>query len=81
MGDEDIMYEPLLDDIDVEMLMNEDDFEIDTGSQDGLQGVKQEDPVLKDEGMVEARERPGTSGEEQVDIRSCDERTVVHLLQ
>ena len=32
--------------------MNEDNFEIDTGSRDGLQGVKQEDSVLKDEGEV-----------------------------
>ena len=51
MGDEDIMYKPLLDDIHVEaetFIMNEDDFEIDMGSWDGLQGVKQENPVLKD---------------------------------
>ena len=27
VGEENIMYEPLLDDIDVETLMNEDDFE------------------------------------------------------
>ena len=62
VGDEDIMYEPLLDDKDVKMLINEGDFEIDTGSRDGLQDVKQEDCVLKDEGNLAARERPGTSG-------------------
>ena len=38
---------------------NEDDFEIDTGSQDGLQGIKQEDPILKDAGTLVAGERPG----------------------
>ena len=32
VGDENIMYKSLLDDINVEALMNEDDFEIDTGS-------------------------------------------------
>ena len=42
MGDEDIMYKPLLDDINADTLMNEDDFEIDMGSRNGLQGVKQE---------------------------------------
>ena len=36
VGDEDIKYEPLLDDFNEETLMNEDDFEIDTGSRDGL---------------------------------------------
>ena len=40
VGDEDILYKPLLNDIDVETLMNEDYFEIDTGSQDGLQGIE-----------------------------------------
>ena len=30
--DEDVMHEPLLDDIGVETLMNEDDFEFETGS-------------------------------------------------
>ena len=79
VGDEDIMYQSLLDDIDAEMLMNEGYFEIDTESQDGLQGVKQEDPVLKDEGTVEAWERPGTSGEGQADRRSRDDQTVVQL--
>ena len=47
VGEEDIMYEPLSDDIDAETLMNEDDFEIDTGSRDGLQVIKQEDSVLR----------------------------------
>ena len=37
VGDEDIMYEPLLDDIDVETLMNEDNLKIDTESRDRLQ--------------------------------------------
>ena len=34
MEDEDEMYEPLLNDIDVETLMEEDDLEIETGSQE-----------------------------------------------
>ena len=38
--------------------VNKDDFEIDTGLRDELQGVKQEDPVLKDEGKLAAQERP-----------------------
>ena len=41
LGGEDIMYEPLLDNTDVETIMNEDDFEIDMGSRNGLQGVEQ----------------------------------------
>ena len=41
MGDEDIPYKLLLDNIDVEMLMNEDDFEIGTRSRDGLKGTEQ----------------------------------------
>ena len=77
MGDEDIMYKSLLDYIEAETLMNEDDFEIDTGSRDGLQGVKQEDPVLKVEGKLAAWEKPGTSGEDQVDGRLHYEQTVV----
>ena len=63
MGDEDIMYEPLLDDM---RKLNEDDFEIDTGLRDWLQGVKHEDSILKDEGKLAAWKRPGTSGEKQV---------------
>ena len=74
MGDEEIMYEPLLyrcGDV------KDDDFEIDTGSHDKLQGIKQEDPVRKNEGKLAAQERPGTSGEEQVDGRSPHKQTVV----
>ena len=36
---------------------------------DRLQDVKQEDLVLRDKGKLAARERPGTSGKEQVDGR------------
>ena len=57
--------------------INEDDFEIDTVLCDELQGVKQEDPVLKDGGKLVAKERPGTSGEEQVDRHSLHKQTVV----
>ena len=32
IGDEHVMYEPLLDDIDMETLMQEADFEVETGS-------------------------------------------------
>ena len=53
--------------------MNEDNFEVDTGSQDGMQGVKQEDPILKDKGKLAARERSWVSGEKQVDRRSRHE--------
>ena len=77
VGHEDIMYELLLDDLDAETLMNEDHFEIDTGSQVRLHSVKQEGPVLKDEGKLEVDGKPGTSGEEQVDRCSHHERTVV----
>ena len=38
--------------------MNEDDFEIDTGSRDRLHGVKQEDPILK----LKRREEVGGPG-------------------
>ena len=46
VGDKDtcIMYEPLLDYIDVKTLMDENDFQIDTGSLDGVQGKEQEIP-------------------------------------
>ena len=37
-----MMYKPLLDDRDAETLINNTHFEIDTGSQDGLHGVKQD---------------------------------------
>ena len=39
IGDEDVMYEPLIDDIGVKMLMEEADFEVETDSRDKLQGV------------------------------------------
>ena len=57
--------------------MDKDDFEIDMGSCDGLQGIEQEDPTLRNERKLEAWERPETSGKEQVDRHSCHERTVV----
>ena len=75
--DEDKMYKPLLTDIYVEMLTDEDDFEIDTGWCDKLQGVEQEDPILRNKRKLEARERPGTSREEQVDECSCHRLTIV----
>ena len=53
-GEEDIMFKPLLDDINVEMLMDEDDFEIDRGSRDGLQGIEQGGHALINEGKLEA---------------------------
>ena len=56
-----------------------DNFEIDMESQDGLQGVKQEDSVLKDEGKLAAQERPGTSGEQQVHGRSRYKRIVTNV--
>ena len=62
MGDEDIMYKPLLDNVDVETLINESDFKIDTGSLDRLQGIEQENPVVKDEGKLAAQGRPGPQG-------------------
>ena len=49
----------VLDDIDVETSMNEDGFQIDMESQDGLQGLKQENLALKDEGKLVALERQG----------------------
>ena len=67
--DEDEMYEPLLDDTAVETLM-EDNTEIETGSRDELRGVQLEHPALRDQGKLAAQERPGTSGEAQVDERS-----------
>ena len=68
VGDEDIMYKLLLDNMAMETLMDEDNFEIDMGSRDRLQGVlQQEDPALRNERKLEAWERPGTSGKEQVD--------------
>ena len=55
MEDEGIMYGPLLDDIDARDV-NEDDFEIDMGWHNELPGVKQKDPVLKDEQNLVAQE-------------------------
>ena len=51
--DKDFMYEPLLDNEDMDILMEENDHEIEikTGSQDELQGVEQEDPALKKTGQ------------------------------
>ena len=34
------------------MLINQDDFKIDMGSRDGLQGAEHEDLVLRDEGNL-----------------------------
>ena len=48
MEDEDEMYEPLLNDIDMETLIEEDDLEIETGSRDEPRGVQQEHPALRD---------------------------------
>ena len=62
VGDKDIMHEPLVDDIGAKTLTNKGDFEIDTGSRDVLQGVKQEDPVLKDKEKVEAWKGHGPQG-------------------
>ena len=47
------------------------------GSRDELQGVKQVDLVLKNEGKFAAQEQPGISGEEQVDRRSLHKQTIV----
>ena len=76
MEDEDKVYEPLLGDIGVETLM-EDDLEIETGSRDELRGVQQEHPALRDLGKLTARERPGTSGEVQMAGRLRHKRTIV----
>ena len=46
--DEDVVYKPLLDNIDGEKLINEDNFETYMGSRDGVQGVNQEDCMLAD---------------------------------
>lgn len=61
--DDNIIYKLLLD---VETLMDEDNFEIETESQGRLRGVEQKDPSLGDEGKLVARERLGTSGKEKV---------------
>ena len=74
--DQDFMYEPLLYDVDMEMLVEENDHEIEnkTGSQDELQGVEQEDPALKDRGKSAAWETPGgsTSGQTLTPRANCN---------
>ena len=60
--------------------MNEDYFEIDTGSCVGLQGAKQ-NPFLKDEGKLAAQEKPETSGEDQVNVHSRHEQTVAYYIR
>ena len=57
--------------------MDEDYFEIDTGSHDGLQGIKQEDPAQETKGSWKPWKRSGTSGREQVDRCLHHERTIV----
>ena len=47
VGDEAIMYEPLLDDTDVETLMDEDDFEIDTRSRGVRRNIKGRFPKVE----------------------------------
>ena len=54
----------------------------DRESWDGLQDVKQEDHILKDEGKLAAREKTGTSGEEQqVGGHSRQEQTIVTIMK
>ena len=60
--DEGVMYELLLDNIHVEMLMDEDDSEIVTWSWDRLQSVEQEDPSLRDEGSWRPGKDQGPQG-------------------
>ena len=76
---EDEIYHPLLEDIDVETLMEDDrlEIDIDTRSQNELLGVEQEDPALRHQGNLVARERLGTSGVVQEDGCSCHNCTVV----
>ena len=57
--------------------MDENGFEIGMGSHEGLQGGEQEDPALRDERKLEARERPGMSWEKEVDRRLRHDRTIV----
>ena len=73
------MYEQLLDNINEATLIDEDNFETNTESQDRLQGIEQEDPTLRNKRKLEAQVHvgTGTSGEEQVDGLSRHERTVV----
>ena len=56
--DEDEMYEPLLGDVDVETLMEEDDLKIETGSRNELPVVQQEHPALTDQGKLAAQVKP-----------------------
>ena len=79
MGDEDMMhkYELLLDNTDEAKLLDENNFEINTESQDRLQGTEQEDPTLRNKRKLEAQVGTRTSGEEQVDGLSPYQRTVV----
>ena len=58
--DEDEMYEPLLDNIDVDTLMEEDDLEIEKGSRDELRGMQQEHFARRDQGPLEKRRRTNT---------------------
>ena len=75
--EDDDIYEPLLDDLDVETLMEEDDLKIETKSRDQLRGVEQEDPVQRCQEMLATRERPGTLGIERKNGRSRQKRTMV----
>ena len=43
--DEKFIYKPLLDDRNAGTLMNEENFEIDTGPWDRLHGIRHEDPI------------------------------------
>ena len=62
--DKEFMYEPLLDNVDMETLMDEDNHEINakTGSRDEPQGVEEE-ALPKRQGKLAAREKPGTPRE------------------
>ena len=62
MGDDNMCIHWTIYNVFMETLMDEDDF--DTGKLDGLQNVEQEDPALRNEWKLAARERPRTSGEE-----------------
>ena len=61
VGDEDVMYKPLLNDIDVETLKMI--LKLTRGHETGcIQGMEQEDSALRDEQKWVPQERPGTSG-------------------
>ena len=51
-----------LDNLDVEMLMDGENFEVETRPQGELQGVKQENPTLNNEGRLAASKRQRISG-------------------